>query len=96
MSKQYFIYILTNKSHVSLYTGITSDLQKRIYQHKNKLIDGYTKQYNCSKLVYYEVYEDPENAISREKQLKKWRRDKKDYLINIMNPNWNDLYDGLF
>jgi putative endonuclease len=89
------IYILTNKNNTVLYTGITSNLQKRIYEHKEKLVEGFTKKYNVSKLVYYEVFEDPLHAISREKQIKSGSRDKKLQLIESMNKEWKDLYDEI-
>jgi putative endonuclease len=94
MEKQYYIYILTNKNNRVLYTGITSNLEKRIYEHKEKLIDGFTKKYNVNKLVYYEIYESPMAAIEREKQIKKGNRQRKLDLINGMNPEWNDLAEG--
>ena len=93
MSKQYFVYIMANKHNTVLYTGITSDLKKRVYEHREKLVSGFTKKYNISKLVYYEIYQDPENAILREKQLKAGSRKKKIDLINTMNKRWLDLYD---
>jgi len=70
--KQYYVYILTNKNNTVLYTGVTSNLKRRVNEHREKLIAGYTKKYNVSKLVYFEVFEDPENAILREKQIKGW------------------------
>lgn len=76
MAQQYYVYIMTNKGNTVLYTGITRDLKKRVYQHKEKLVDGFTQKYNITKLVYYEVFEDPENAISREKQIKAGSRKK--------------------
>ena len=91
--KNYYIYIITNKKEGVLYSGITSDLIKRIYQHKNKVVDGFSKKYNLHKLVYFEVYDDPENAIKREKRLKKYRRSDKIKLIREQNKNWDDLYD---
>jgi len=95
MGKQYFIYIMTNKNNKVLYTGVTNDLKGRVYEHKEKLVDGFTKKYNVMKLVYDEVFEDPENAILREKQIKAGSRQKKLNLINTINKEWNDLYDGL-
>ena len=92
MNKQYFVYILTNKHNKVLYTGITSDLKKRVYEHKEKVISGFSKKYNVSKLVYYEIFQDPENAILREKQIKAGSRQKKIDLINAMNEGWLDLY----
>ena len=84
---------MANKHNTVLYTGITSDLKKRVYEHREKLVSGFTKKYNISKLVYYEIYQDPENAILREKQLKAGSRKKKIDLINTMNKTWLDLYD---
>ena len=84
---------MTNKNNRVLYTGITNDLKRRVYEHKEKLIDGFTKKYNVSKLVYYEIFEDPENAILREKKIKAGPRQKKIDLINTMNKEWADLYD---
>jgi len=96
MEKGGFIYILTSKSYRVLYTGVTNDLVKRTYQHKHGLIDGFTKKYNVNKLVYYEVFEDIINAISREKQIKSWPRRRKLELINAMNPEWRDLSEDFF
>ena len=93
--KLFSVYIITNKNNTVLYTGITSDLIKRIYQHKNKIIKGFSKRYNLEKLVYFEAFGDPESAIRREKQIKAGPRQKKLDLINRMNPDWNDLYDSL-
>jgi putative endonuclease len=90
-SKQYYIYILTNKSNKVIYIGVTNDLERRMFEHKNKLVEGFTKRYNLMKLVYYEVTEDVESAITREKQLKNWHRDWKINLINQFNPEWEDL-----
>ena len=95
MDKQYCIYIMTNKNNSVLYTGITSDLKKRVYEHKAKLSNGFTKKYNANKLVYYEIFNDANNAIIREKQIKAGSRQKKLDLINRMNPAWGDLYDKL-
>ena len=79
---------MTNKNNTVLYTGITNDLKRRVYEHKEKLVDGFTKKYNVTKLVYYEVFEDPENAILREKQIKAGSRQKKLDLINCINREW--------
>jgi putative endonuclease len=95
MSQQYYIYIITNQSNVVLYTGVTSDLIKRIYEHKEKLISGFTKKYNVNKLVYYEIFTDINSAITREKQIKAGSRQKKINLVNSVNPEWLDLYDDL-
>ena len=89
--RQYYVYILTNKSNKVIYIGVTNDLERRMFEHKNKLVEGFTKRYNLMKLVFYEVTEDVESAISREKQLKNWHRDWKINLINQFNPEWEDL-----
>jgi putative endonuclease len=91
--RQYYVYILTNKSNNVLYIGVTNDLIRRIFEHKNKLVEGFTKKYNLRKLVYYEVANDIESAINREKQLKNWHRDRKINLIDQFNPDWKDLSD---
>ncbi|MCK4403871.1 MAG: GIY-YIG nuclease family protein [candidate division Zixibacteria bacterium] len=88
--KQYYVYIMTNKSR-TLYTGVTSNLIRRVYEHKNKLVDGFTKKYNITKLVYYEVTNEATSAIAREKQIKGWLRKKKIALIESVNPQWKDL-----
>ena len=86
---------MTNKNNRVLYTGITNDLKRRVYEHREKLVSGFTGKYNVTKLVYYEILEDPENAILREKQIKAGSRQKKIDLIKSFNQEWNDLYDGL-
>jgi putative endonuclease len=93
--KNYYVYILASKRNGTLYVGITSDLLKRVWEHKNKVVDGFTKQYNVTNLVCYECYDNPENAILREKQLKKWKRQWKLELIEKMNPEWVDLCETL-
>ena len=95
MRKQYYIYIMTNKLNSVLYTGVTDDLEKRVYEHKSKLLEGFTKKYNVNKLVYYEVFDDINTAITREKQIKAGNRQKKIDLIESMNPAWKDLYNKL-
>jgi len=95
MPRQYYIYILTNKSHTVLYTGITNDIYRRIYEHKHKLIKGFSSKYNVTKLVYYEVFDSAESAIIREKQIKGGSRQKKINLIMNINPMFIDLYDKL-
>ena len=95
MDKQFYVYIMTNKHNTVLYTGVTNDLKRRIYEHKNKLVKGFTKKYKINKLVYYEVFEDAYNAISREKQLKAGPRENKVDLINSVNKEWKDLYEEL-
>jgi putative endonuclease len=91
---QYFVYILTNKSNKVLYIGVTNNLERRMYEHRNAMIDGFTKRYNLTKLVYFEETSDVTSAIEREKQLKNWHRDWKISLINQFNPNWDDLSEG--
>ena len=86
---------MTNKRNTVLYTGVTNDLKRRVYQHKEKLTEGFTKRYNIMKLVYYEVFEDIENAIWREKQIKAGSRRRKIELIDGMNREWRDLYESL-
>ena len=93
--KKGYVYILTNYSNKVLYVGVTSNLIKRIYEHKNGFVDGFTKKYNCKKLVYYEIFDNIEEAIKREKFLKGKKRNFKINLINEFNPSWNDLYGGL-
>lgn len=93
--KQGYVYILTNDLNTVLYIGVTSDLVKRIYEHKNKVVEGFTKRYNLYKLVYYEVSQSILSAIEREKQLKSKRRKYKEELINNFNPNWEDLYNKI-
>ena len=95
MNNQYYVYIMTNKGNKILYTGITKDLGKRIYEHKEKLAEGFTKRYNLTKLVYFEICDDIQSAISREKQIKDGSRQKKIELINSFNNKWWDLYDEL-
>jgi len=90
-----YIYILANKSNSVIYTGVTSDLVKRIYQHKQRLLEGFSKRYNLHKLVYYEMYDSINNAIIREKQIKGLLRRRKEALIESMNPGWRDLYETL-
>lgn len=95
MQKRSAIYIMANKPKGTLYTGVTSDLIKRVYQHKNSLTSSFTDRYQCKSLVYYELYEDILSAIAREKQIKAGSRKKKLVLIEKMNPTWQDLYQTL-
>jgi putative endonuclease len=95
MEKVYCVYILTNEHNTVLYTGVTSDLEARVYQHRKKLLPGFTNRYNIFKLVYYEVGADASGVIGREKQIKAGSRQNKIDLINRMNPEWRDLYDEL-
>ena len=90
--KNYYVYILTNKTNSTLYIGVTNNLQRRIFEHKNELVDGFTKKYHLHKLIYYEITGSVDEAISREKQLKKWNRSKKVELINQVNPDWKELF----
>ena len=89
--KNYYVYILTNQKRGTLYIGVTNDLTRRMDEHKNKEVDGFTKKYNVSKLVYFESTEEVESAISREKVLKHWNREWKINLIENINPEWKDL-----
>jgi len=89
---QYYVYILASKKNGTLYIGVTSNLVKRIYEHKNELAEGFTKKYSIHNLVYFEITESVESAIAREKQLKKWNRAWKIRLIEKTNPEWRDLY----
>ena len=93
--KQYYVYIAANASR-TLYTGVTDNLECRVYEHKNKLIEGFTKRYNIANLVYYEGTSDVQSATMREKQIKGWLRRKKIALIEGMNPEWKDLSEGWF
>lgn len=95
MIKLYSVYIVTNKLNSTLYTGVTSDLPKRIWQHKNKIVSGFTAKYRLNKLVYYEMFDDIWQAIKREKQIKNLVRRKKIVLIENFNPEWKDLYDSI-
>ena len=90
-----YVYILTNKNRTVLYTGVSSNLYARIYEHREGIYSGFTKRYNCTKLVYWEFLEDIESAIHREKRIKKYSRSRKEKLINDFNPDWNDLFDGI-
>ncbi len=96
MDKQFYVYIMTNSRHSALYTGVTSNLQARVYQHKEKLVPGFTSRYNVNMLVYYEELSDSLSAIKREKQIKGGSRQDKIDLINTKNSRWRDLYDQLF
>jgi putative endonuclease len=94
-SKQPCVYILASKPNGTLYIGVTSNLIKRVWEHKNNLVEGFTHKYNIHQLVYFEVHGDMAEAITREKRLKKWNRSWKVRLIEEQNPSWTDLYDGL-
>ncbi len=94
MRKEYFVYILTNKYNSVLYTGVTNNLQRRLYEHTQKLVPGFTAKYNVHKLVWYEIFSSPQEAIAAEKKIKGWKRDKKIILIQKQNPHFEDLSGG--
>ena len=94
-ARDYYVYLLTNWNNKVIYVGVTNDLKKRLYEHKNKMVAGFTKRYNLNKLVYFEKTQDIYAAITREKEIKKWRREKKDLIVNLVNPKWQDLGDIL-
>jgi len=91
----YYVYILCNKRNGTQYTGVTSDLRKRVYEHKNKLVESFTKEHGLDKLVWYEIHEDIKEAINREKLIKKWKRKWKLELVDRFNPLWDELYEKL-
>jgi len=94
-AKQYYIYIMTNAQNGTLYTGVTNNLVRRVYEHRNKLVEGFTEKYDLNKLVYYEISDTVEVAIMREKQIKSGSRKKKLELINKFNKKWEDLYESI-
>src|SRR5579859_1638238 len=91
----YYVYLLASRKHGTLYIGVTSDLVRRVYEHKTKAIPGFTSRYGVDRLVWFECHEDPTAAIEREKEIKKWRREWKIRLIEESNPEWIDLYEGI-
>ena len=93
MYNTYYTYIMSNPNNTTLYIGVTNDIERRVQEHKSGQIPGFTQNYNCCKLVYYEKYSDIDQAIEREKKLKKWRREKKDWLIRTINPDLKDLFE---
>ena len=93
--KQYYVYMMASKKNGTLYLGVTSDLVKRVYEHKNDLVEGFTEKYGVHDLVYYEVHRDVEEAILREKRIKKWNREWKINLVKEKNPGWKDLYGDI-
>ncbi len=95
MDKEYYVYILASRRNGTLYVGVTSDLIKRVWEHKNKVVEGFTCKYDVSRLVHFEQFRDPENAVRREKRLKKYKRKWKLDLIEKDNPEWKDLYESL-
>jgi putative endonuclease len=94
--RAYYVYILTNWNNKVIYVGFTNNLERRIYEHKHKMVEGFTKKYNLNKLVYFEETSDVISAITREKEIKKWRREKKNNLVIEKNPQWDDLSSWLF
>lgn len=92
---EYYVYILSSGKNGTLYTGITNNLVRRVFEHKNKLLDGFSKKYNINKLVYFEIFNNIEEAISREKNLKAWKRAWKIRLIEENNKDWKDLYEEI-
>ena len=92
--RYYYVYILTNWNNKVMYIGVTNDLKRRLYEHKHQLVEGFTKRYNVHKLVYYEQTNDVHSALQREKELKGWRRARKDALVESMNLTWADLSEG--
>ena len=96
MSREaFYVYMMTNKGQTTLYIGVTNSLVRRVHQHRSGDVSGFTERYNLNRLVYYEQYNDPRDAIAREKQLKRWRREKKETLIGKMNPTWADLAESV-
>jgi putative endonuclease len=93
--KKFYVYIMAKGRNSTFYTGVTSDLPKRIWEHKNEVAEGFTKEHGIKTLVYYEIFDDAENAIKREKRLKKWNRPWKMRVIEEMNPEWKDLYETI-
>ena len=91
MKYHYYVYILTNQSNTTLYIGVTNDIYRRANEHNDKVVEGFTEKYNINKLIYVEEYSSIKDAIAREKQLKGWTRNKKENLINSLNPQWEDL-----
>jgi putative endonuclease len=96
MGKTYYVYIMTNRSRVVLYTGVTNSLESRLWFHGTASAKSFTKRYKVDRLVYYEEFDDPEDAIAREKEIKAWRREKKNDLVEALNPKWEDLRKNLF
>jgi len=91
MARTDYVYLLTNWNNNVMYVGMTNNLERRMYEHKKKLVEGFTRKYNINKLVYFEEAQEVQTAIMREKEIKKWRREKKDFLVNSENPQWKDL-----
>jgi putative endonuclease len=91
----YYVYILASRKDGAIYVGITNDIVRRIFEHRTKVVPGFTSRYNITRLVWFEIYDDPISAISREKELKKWKRTWKTQLIEAQNPQWEDLYESI-
>jgi putative endonuclease len=91
----YYAYILASRKDGAIYVGVTNDIVRRIYEHRTKVVQGFTSKYNITRLVWFEIYDDPISAISREKELKKWKRAWKVQLIETQNPRWDDLYESI-
>jgi putative endonuclease len=91
----YYVYILASRKDDAIYIGVTNDIVRRVHEHRTKAVPGFTSKYNITQLVWFEIYDDPTNAITREKELKKWKRDWKVILIEAENPGWNDLYESI-
>ena len=94
-TKSYYVYLMTNWNNKVVYVGVTSDLMRRVYEHKNKLIKGFTEKYNINKLIYFEETQDIYTALNREKEIKRWRRGKKNQLVEQANPQWKDLSEEI-
>ncbi len=95
MDRDFYVYILTNAHKTTLYIGVTSNLRQRVWQHRSKAEKGFTQRYNVDRLVYFEKHESAYSALTREKQMKKWRRAWKEELIEVMNPEWRDMFEGI-
>lgn len=95
MNKRFYVYILAKARNSTFYVGVTSDLPKRVWEHKTEAVEGFTQKYGVKTLVYYEIFDDAENALRREKRLKKWPREWKMRVIERMNPDWRDLYEDI-
>ena len=93
VEKHYYVYLLTNWNHRVMYVGVTNDLTRRVEEHRSKLVKGFSEKYNVNKLVYFEETSDVLSALAREKEIKRWRREKKDNLVTSINPEWKDLYE---
>jgi len=93
MEQKYYLYMMTNYTNTVLYTGVTNNLKRRVIEHRDSLVEGFTKRYHCKKLVWFEAFDDIRHAIEKEKVVKKWSREFKENLITAMNPDWKDMFD---